>query len=94
MKRVAAGAHVATPWRFEPAKRPDDTAEYCLDDCTFLLLCNHQVLGLQLGGMGRGGTVRSVLYTSLDTGDYNKWKYNLDIFAVFIRKGSKKRSVK
>ena len=26
MKRVAAGAHLPTPWFFEPAKRPDDTA--------------------------------------------------------------------
>ena len=24
MKRVAAGAHLSTPWLFEPAKRPDD----------------------------------------------------------------------
>ena len=24
MKRVAAGAHLPTPWLFEPAKRPDD----------------------------------------------------------------------
>ena len=28
--RVAAGARLATPWLFEPAKRPDDTADYCL----------------------------------------------------------------
>ena len=28
MKRVAAGAHLPTPWLFEPAKRPDDTADY------------------------------------------------------------------
>ena len=27
MKRLAAGAHLPTPWLFEPAKRPD---EYCL----------------------------------------------------------------
>ena len=30
MKRVAAGAHLPTPWVFEPAKRPDDRADYCL----------------------------------------------------------------
>ena len=30
MKRVAAGAHLPTPWLFQPAKRPDDTADYCL----------------------------------------------------------------
>ena len=29
MKRVAAGAHLPTPWIFEPAKRPDDRADYC-----------------------------------------------------------------
>ena len=32
MKRVAAGAHIPTPWLFEPAKRPDDRADYCLDN--------------------------------------------------------------
>ena len=31
MKRVAAGAHLPTPWLFEAAKRPDDRADYCLD---------------------------------------------------------------
>ena len=31
MKRVAAGAYIPTPWLFEPAKRPDDRADYCLD---------------------------------------------------------------
>ena len=30
-ERVAAGAHVPTPWLFESAKRPDDRAKYCLD---------------------------------------------------------------
>ena len=35
MKRVAAGAHLPTPWLFEPAERPDDRADYCLD-CSFL----------------------------------------------------------
>ena len=27
MKRVTAGAHLPTPWLFEPAKRPDDRAD-------------------------------------------------------------------
>ena len=31
MKRVAAGAHLSTSWIFEPAKRPDDRADYCLE---------------------------------------------------------------
>ena len=35
MKRVAAGAHLPKPWLFEPAKRPDDRADYCLG-CSFL----------------------------------------------------------
>ena len=35
MKRVAAGAHLPTPWLFEPAKRPDEKADYCLG-CNFL----------------------------------------------------------
>ena len=43
MKRVAAGAHIPTPWLFEPAKRPDDTADYCLV-CSFFPYCKHQVL--------------------------------------------------
>ena len=34
---VAAGAHLPTPWLFEPAKRPDDRADYCLY-CCFLHL--------------------------------------------------------
>ena len=29
MKRAAAGAHLLTHWRFEPAKRPEDRADYC-----------------------------------------------------------------
>ena len=31
MKRVAAGTHLPTPWLFEPAKRPDDRADYYLE---------------------------------------------------------------
>ena len=31
MKRAAEGAHLPTPWLFEPPKRPDDRADYCLD---------------------------------------------------------------
>ena len=38
MKRVAAGADLPTPWVFEPTKRPDDRADYCLD-CSFLSQC-------------------------------------------------------
>ena len=30
IKRVAAGAHLPTPWLFEPAKRLEDRADYCL----------------------------------------------------------------
>ena len=30
MKRVAPGAHLPTPWLFEPAKRPGDRADYWL----------------------------------------------------------------
>ena len=30
MKRVAAGAHLPTPWLFVPAKRSDDIADYYL----------------------------------------------------------------
>ena len=32
MKLVAAGAHIPTPWLFEPAKCPDDRADYCLGE--------------------------------------------------------------
>ena len=31
MKRVAAGIHLSTSWLFEPAKRQDDRADYCLE---------------------------------------------------------------
>ena len=43
MKRVAAGAHLPTPWLFEPAERPDDKTDYCLD-CSFFPQCEYQVL--------------------------------------------------
>ena len=43
MKRVAAGVHHPTPWLFEPAKRPDDRADYCLD-CSFLPQWKNRVL--------------------------------------------------
>ena len=46
MKRVAASAHL--PAFFEPAKRPDDRADYCLD-YSFLLRWKHQVLVFTLG---------------------------------------------
>ena len=51
MKRVAAGAHLPTPWLFEPAKRPDDRADCCLD-CTFFPQCKHQVLVFTLEWTG------------------------------------------
>ena len=43
IKRVAAGAYLPTSWLFEPAKRPDDKADYCLD-CSFLPQWKHRVL--------------------------------------------------
>ena len=43
MKRLAAGAHLSTSWLFEPAKRSDDRADYCLD-CSFLPQWKHRVL--------------------------------------------------
>ena len=43
MKRIAAGAHLSTPWLFESAKRPDNRADYCLD-CSFLPKWKHRVL--------------------------------------------------
>ena len=43
MKRVAASANLPTPWRFEPATRPDDRADYCLD-CSFLPQWKHHAL--------------------------------------------------
>ena len=49
MKRVAAGAHLLTPWLLEPAKRSDDKADYCLG-CSFLAQCKHQVLVVTLEG--------------------------------------------
>ena len=51
MKRVAAGAHLPTPWLFEPAKRPDDRADYCLD-CSFLPQWKHRVLVFTLEWSG------------------------------------------
>ena len=33
MKRVASGAYPLTHWPFEPAKRTDDRADYCLYNC-------------------------------------------------------------
>ena len=51
MKRVAAGAHLPTLWLFEPTKRPDDRADYCLD-CSFLPQWKHQVLVFTLEWSG------------------------------------------
>ena len=53
MKRVAAGTHLPSPWLFEPAKRPDDTADYCLD-CSFSSSsANTRYSFLRLNGVGR-----------------------------------------
>ena len=45
MKRVDAGAHLPTPWLFQPAKRSDDRADYCLgpqyNSSTF---CEHSLI--------------------------------------------------
>ena len=49
MKRVAAGAPLLTPWLFEPAKRLDDKADYCLD--CFLHQSKH--FFLHFNGVGR-----------------------------------------
>ena len=51
MKGVAAGAHLPTPWLFEPAKRPDDRADYCLD-CSFLLQWKHRIVVFRLEWSG------------------------------------------
>ena len=52
MKRVAAGAHLPTPWLSEPAKRPDDRADYCLD-CSSSPSGSTGYSFLHLGGVGR-----------------------------------------
>ena len=47
------GPPLTTPWLFEPAKSPDDRADYRLD-CSFLLQSKHQKYSfLQLSGLGR-----------------------------------------
>ena len=51
VKRVTAGAHLPTPWLFEPVKRPDDRADYCLD-CSFLPQWKHRALVLTLEWSG------------------------------------------
>ena len=50
-QRVAAGAHLPTPWLFEPAERPDVKADYCLD-CSFLPRWKHRVLVFTLEWSG------------------------------------------
>ena len=52
MERVAAGAHLPTPWLFEPAKRPDDRADYCVN-CSFLPSASTKYSFLHLSGVGR-----------------------------------------
>ena len=53
MKRV----HLPTPWLFEPAERPDDRTDYCLD-CSFLPQWNHRVLVFTLEWSGVRTVVR------------------------------------
>ena len=43
MKSVAAGAHLPTPCLFEPAKRPDERAEYCLGNYRLTYNCQLQL---------------------------------------------------
>ena len=52
MKRVAAGAHLPTPWFFEPAKRPDDRADYCAVSTPS---GSTRYSFLHLSGVGRAG---------------------------------------
>ena len=52
MKRVAANAHVPTPWLFKPTKLPDDTTYYCLD-YSFRYQCDIRYSFLQLSEPGR-----------------------------------------
>ena len=51
MKRITMGAHLQTVWLFEPAKLPDDRADYCLN-YSFLPQCKHQVLVFTLEWSG------------------------------------------
>ena len=52
MKRVAAGAHLPTPWLFEPAKRPDDRADNFLD-CNLSVDLTVSSRGCQLPRIGK-----------------------------------------
>ena len=56
MKRVAAGALLPTPWLFDPAKRSDDRADYCLVSRAIFLSMNgvHNV-GVSSVYMGKMG---------------------------------------
>ena len=51
MKHVATGAHLPTPWLFEPAKRPNDRTDHCLDS-SFLPKWKHWVLVFTLEWSG------------------------------------------
>ena len=64
MKRVTAGAHLPTPWLFEPAKRPDNRADYCLD-CSFVPV---QALGVLVFTLEWNGALygRTVVRTRLN----------------------------
>ena len=52
MKRADAGAHISTSWFFEPAKRPDDKADYCLAAVSSPS-ASTSFSFLQLSGVGR-----------------------------------------
>ena len=49
IKRVAAGAHLPTPWLFEPGKCPDDRDDYCRDSPS----ASTRYSFLHLSGLGR-----------------------------------------
>ena len=61
-KRVAPGAHLQTPWLFklfEPANRPDDRADYCVD-CSFLPSASTRYSFLHLSAVRRAFRANSV----------------------------------
>ena len=95
IKRVAAGAHLPTPWLFEPAKCPDDRADYCLD-CSFLPQCKHQVpySFLLLSGVGRALCANSgeswaswYGYNIMDSMD-KVWLLSTEVFLFHLKKVS------
>ena len=48
---VTAGAHLACAWLFEPAKRPNDRADYCLYS-SFLPKCKRQIFVFTVDWIG------------------------------------------